>query len=88
MSIQHLEEYRGNSDGPTIPRHTFVKPVAKFLHRRQVTALLAKHRSSSLSAELLDLLTVYLEFAIETPWLIIFNGRLSGPRRFHLLQRY
>ncbi|KAJ6500973.1 armadillo-type protein [Mycena sanguinolenta] len=50
-----------NSLGATIPLHTFAKPLAKFLHHRQVTALLAKNRDSPLSAELLDLLTVYLE---------------------------
>ncbi|KAF7353988.1 hypothetical protein MVEN_01085400 [Mycena venus] len=50
-----------NSVGPTIPIHTFAKPLAKFLHHRQVTTLLAKYYSSALSAELLDLLTIYLE---------------------------
>ncbi|KAF7358950.1 hypothetical protein MSAN_01235400 [Mycena sanguinolenta] len=50
-----------NSLGATIPLHTFAKPLAKFLHHRQVTALLAKNRNSHLSAELLDLLTIYLE---------------------------
>ncbi|KAJ6500962.1 armadillo-type protein [Mycena sanguinolenta] len=50
-----------NSLGATIPLHTFAKPLAKFLHNRQVTALLAKSRDSPLSAELLDLLTIYLE---------------------------
>ncbi|KAF7364628.1 hypothetical protein MVEN_00332100 [Mycena venus] len=50
-----------NSVGPTIPLHTFAKPLAKFLHHRQVTSLLTKYRPSPLSAELLDLLTIYLE---------------------------
>ncbi|KAF7358956.1 hypothetical protein MSAN_01236000 [Mycena sanguinolenta] len=50
-----------NSLGATIPLHTFAKPLARLLHHRQVTALLAKNRDSALSAELLDLFTIYLE---------------------------
>ncbi|KAF7354213.1 hypothetical protein MVEN_01109000 [Mycena venus] len=50
-----------NSLWATIPLHTFAKPLAKFLHHREVTALLAKSRLLPFSAELLDLLAIYLE---------------------------
>ncbi|KAK7036145.1 hypothetical protein R3P38DRAFT_2518051, partial [Favolaschia claudopus] len=57
-----------NSLGPTIPLHAFAKPLARFLHHRQVIALLQvkvdrcdSDLDAPLSWELFNLLTIYLE---------------------------
>ncbi|KAJ7937540.1 hypothetical protein B0H13DRAFT_1852512 [Mycena leptocephala] len=50
-----------NPPGATIPLHTLAKPLAKFLHHRQVLGIIAKARSSPLSKDIVDILTCYLE---------------------------
>ncbi|KAJ6576028.1 hypothetical protein DFH09DRAFT_1311479 [Mycena vulgaris] len=50
-----------NPPGATIPLHTLAKPLIKYLHRRQVSGIIEKSRSSPLSKEVLDILKCYLE---------------------------
>ncbi|KAJ6571306.1 hypothetical protein B0H19DRAFT_1129699 [Mycena capillaripes] len=47
--------------GATISIHTLAKPLSRFLHRRQVSEIIAKSQSFPLTKAILDVLTSYLE---------------------------